>query len=92
MSVYHPKWRPVTIDVSSADQSFNPPLERLLISEAGVVEFDSDDGETYSVDLPAAVTDETVTAVPFVLECLITRIDQGNTTVPSAHLLGFRRV
>lgn len=92
MSLRAPKYRSVTIDADSADQSFSPPLDSIVIGAVGVLEYDDDIGTTHTLTIPAAVTDKTTSGLPFTLETQIARIDTGNTTIPSANMMGQREI
>lgn len=93
MSIYAPKYRAIAVDVSAGNQVFSPPLDKLVVSEVGTVTFLTDTGDTPIVfTVPDPVTDETVTGLPFTLECVIRQINMTGTDVPSANLLGLERI
>lgn len=60
----------------------------VVISATGTLKFVNEKGETITFIVPAAVTSETVTALPFTLWGRVRQILSTGTTIPDASLHG----
>ena len=75
--------------VQSDTTIINPPLKAIVLSAPGSLVFKNEHDVTCTFVVPAAVTDETVTALPFLLPGRIRQV-LAATTIADADMLGLR--
>lgn len=76
--------------IAQSDTSvLDPPLKAIVISAPGSLVFKNEHNETITFVVPAAVANETVTALPFTLWGRVRQV-LAATTIADANLLGLR--
>ena len=80
------------IAIEQSDSTvYTPALHGLVISAAGTIVIRNEIGDLVTVVIPAAVTDETVTALPFVLPGRVRQVMNTNTTIGNSAIHGLSR-
>ena len=75
--------------VQSDTTVYDPPLKAVVVSAVGSLVIENGIGQEITFVVPAAVANETVTAVPFILWGRVRKV-KAATTLADANLLGLR--
>jgi hypothetical protein len=78
-----------SVTIAQSDTTvYDPPLEGIVICAAGTLTYEDGNG-THELVVPAAVAEETVTALPFIFPVRIRRVLEA-TTIGDADLMGLK--